>query len=75
MVGGRVIEIAKVAEGKWRIWCVNGSDECAVFVEPDDAVGMPELGEEIWWQCGKVYFDGDQKQLRKIANSHDPRSA
>lgn len=75
MVGGWVIEAATQPNDLIRLWCVNGSDELAVLVEDDRQNGLPELGSEIWWQAGRVYFDGDRKSLRKIANSHDPRDS
>lgn len=76
MVGGRLIEIAEIGPGVTRLWCVGtqGSevgDECAVNVET--APAMPLLGDEIWWQSGRVYWDRDRRQLRKIGNSYDPR--
>ena len=76
MVGGKLIEVAEIEPGVTRLWCVGtrGSevnDECAVHVET--APAMPLVGDEIWWQAGKVYWDRDRRQLRKIGNSYDPR--
>lgn len=75
MIGGWVIEITSD-----RLWCVNGSDELAVHFENDRDVRLPELGEEIWWQAGRIYYGGpDPKHgeisLRKFGYSHDPRAA
>lgn len=71
MVGGWVIEIMPVRPGVSRLWCTNpGQGECAVFVE--DATVMPKVGDEVWWQAGRVYFDNDRRSLKKIANSFDP---
>lgn len=77
MVGGRVIEISPKGQGLLRLWCVGSGcerfDETAVYVEtPSDGV-LPSIGDEIWWQSGVVYFDGDRRRLRKVGNSHDPR--
>ncbi len=75
MVGGRLIEIGEMEPGVTRLWCVGigqeHGDECAVHVET--APAMPLLGDEIWWQAGKVYWDKDRRHLRKIGNSYDPR--
>ncbi|APX88627.1 hypothetical protein BV394_01865 [Brevirhabdus pacifica] len=78
MVGGKIIEImpiGKTPEGRSvsRLWCVDRSgDECAVHVE--DAPAMPLLGDEVWWQAGKVYWDHDRRELRKVGYSYDPRA-
>ena len=72
MVGGWIIEIAEVKPGETRLWCVDRQgDECAVHV--DTAPAMPLLGDEIWWQSGKVYWDRDRRTLSKIGSSYDPR--
>lgn len=78
MVGGKIIEIVPIsatADGiaVSRLWCVDSNgDECAVHVE--DAPAMPLLGDEVWWQSGKVYWDGDRRELRKVGYSYDPRA-
>lgn len=71
-VGGWIIEIVPGdIPGETQISCVNREgDETAVLVEP--AASMPSIGDEIWWQDGRVYFDGDKQSLRKIGNSFDP---
>lgn len=72
MVGGWIIEITPQGEGRSRIWCVDRTgDECAVIVR--NAPVMPNIGDEVWWQAGKVYFDNDKRELEKIAYSFDPR--
>ena len=76
MVGGRLIQIAMLspaAANFWRLWCVNGTDELAVNVRLRDGDPLPELGDEIWWQSGRVYFDSDNRSLEKVGNSYDPR--
>lgn len=72
MVGGWIIEIVQSdIEGETQITCVDrNGDECAVIVETVPA--MPLVGDEIWWQSGKVYWDRDRRQLRKIGSSFDP---
>lgn len=82
MVGGRVIEIMPmcVLAGPYpgqmtnviRLWVHNPpNDECAVYAEPAET--MPALGDEIWWQSGRIFFDNDRWTLRKIGYSFDPR--
>lgn len=78
MVGGRLIEIAHLTGSNpavYRLWCVDGNDECAVrvHVHPEDT--LPELGQEVWWQSGKVYFNKDRNTLPKVGNSYDPRDS
>ncbi len=73
MVGGRIIQIEEKRPGVTQLWCVNGGDECAVDVET--APAMPLLGDEVWWQSGKVYWDRDRRELRKVGYSYDPRAA
>ena len=84
MVGGRIIEIRpmQIVAGAYpgkptdvvRLWVHNDpDDECAVFAEPADI--MPRLGEEIWWQSGRIYFDQDRRSLRKVGYSFNPRGA
>jgi len=71
MVGGRIIEKSHWPNFKVKLWCVDSNDdECAVMVE--EAPLMPELGQEIWWQSGKVYFNNDKNWLIKVGNSFDP---
>lgn len=74
MVGGRVIEVMEMGLGVYRLWCIDGADECAVYcrAQPEE---LPKCGDEIWWQSGKIYLDGDTRSLEKIGNSHDPRPA
>lgn len=45
-------------------------DETCVYAEPSD--DEPQLGDEIWWQAGLIYFDGDRKHLRKVGYSFTP---
>ena len=78
MVGGRLIEISYLGDCIVRLWCVGSQsgelfDECCVHAEvPYDGV-MPALGDEIWWQSGKIYFDGDKRYLVKVGNSYSPQ--
>jgi hypothetical protein len=78
MVGGKVIEVTRLRPGEVRIWvtgCREGEwgRDLAVHVAEDPAVGLPDLGEEIWWHSPWVLWGpGDSKRLRKISNSYDP---
>jgi hypothetical protein len=82
MVGGRIIEIRPMTikagnfPGKLtevvRLWVHNEpNDECAVYAKIAEI--MPSLGDEIWWQCGKIYFDKDRCSLIKVGYSFNPR--
>jgi hypothetical protein len=81
-VGGRLIEIQPMTvrtdfdaqREVVRLWCVDraGTEAC-VYVEPAEA--MPKLGEEVWWQGGKVMFDGDKRYLVKVGGSFSPPAA
>jgi len=72
MVGGWIIDIWR-GRGKVRLWCVDRhGDECCVYVELFEEHLGPDIGEEIWWQSGKVFFNGDHNHLRKIGFSFRP---
>jgi hypothetical protein len=73
MVGGWIIEIIESdIQGETQITCVDRyGDERCVIVET--APAMPLVGDEIWWQSGKVYWDKDRRTLRKIGNAFDPQ--
>jgi len=77
MVGGTVIEALlmrdKSGRDVVRLWCVDKMDECAVYADPKSPDGLPGVGDRIWWQSGKIYFDGDKKVATKIGFSFDPR--
>jgi len=76
MVGGRVIEAKpmRLENGKdvIRLWCVEAHtgnrtpDECAVYTEPYEDGDGPKIGESIWWQGGRIYFDGDKRDVPKV---------
>ncbi len=77
MVGGRVIEIAPAQFNTIsivRIWVIstarNSYDECIVYAERGEV--MPKLGDEIWWQSGRIYFNRDQNSLKKVGYSVNP---
>jgi hypothetical protein len=79
MVGGTVIEARPMrTEGGrdvMRLWCVDRhADECAVYAEPYEPGDGPTVGDQIWWQGGLIYFDGDRRDVRKIGYSFDPRN-
>ena len=91
MVGGRVIEAKRMlilagdSPGKQtdviRLWCVDAHtgnrtpDECAVYAEAYEDGEGPKVGDSIWWQSGRIYFDGDKRDVRKVGYSFDPRRA
>lgn len=71
-VGGRLIEILPMTlddgDSVIRLWVVDRQgDETCVYSEPQDV--MPELGDDIWWQCGRIYFDRDRQHLKKVGYS------
>jgi hypothetical protein len=82
-VGGKIIEMRPmtITAGDYpgkptkvvRLWCMDprNGDEVAVYAEPAEI--MPKLGDEVWWQSGRIYFDGDRRSLRKIAFSFTPK--
>ncbi len=76
-VGGTIIEkrpCAVTDHGKAvQYWVVDRQgDETAVRAKPADI--EPQVGDEIWWQSGRIYFDGDRQSLEKIANSFTPKT-
>lgn len=77
MVGGTVIEALRMRDKAGRdvvrLWCVDKMDECAVYADPKSPDGLPGIGDRIWWQSGRIYFDGDKKVATKIGFSFDPR--
>jgi hypothetical protein len=77
-VGGRIIEMRpmRIFAGSYpdareqdvvRIAVIDREDELCVYAAPADV--MPKLGDEIWWQADKIYFDNDRRTLRKVAYS------
>ena len=78
MVGGRVIEVMpmRLENGRAviRLWCVDGSDEYAVYAEPYEPGAGPRVGENISWQSAWIIFDGDRRTVRKVGLSFDPTS-
>jgi len=75
MVGGRIIEnipfVTRSGKTVRRLWCVDGSDECAVYAEP--AAECLTHGENIWWQGREIMARGDKVTFEKIGFSFDPR--
>ena len=78
MIGGRIIQIE--AGPPVKLWVYSPEEgELCVHAEDDRGVGMPGLGEEIWWQSGRIMFGGpdpkhEEVSLRKIGYSHDPQA-
>ena len=75
MVGGRVIEVLPMClengRAVIRLWCVEGSDECAVYSEPYESGAGPKVGDNISWQSGlhAPYFNlgsNDNPTLRTV---------
>lgn len=74
-VGGRLIEIRPMrhegGDDVLRLWVVDRQgDETYVYAAPQDSV--PKLGDEVWWQAGRIIFDGDRQTLRKVGFSFAP---
>lgn len=75
MVGGKIIEVRREGE-RTRIWCVDGSDECAIYIETPSE--MPALGDMLWWQGRTAFWTPADKrfverELTRIGFSFDPR--
>lgn len=78
-VGGRLIEILPMrlpesGRDVVRLWVVDRpyspggiGDETCVYAEPAEI--MPKLGEVVWWQSGRIYFDQDRRELKKVGFS------
>jgi len=58
-----------------RLWCVDKFDECAVYAEAYEPGHGPVVGTRIWWNSGKIFFEGDRRNVRKIGYSFDPNKA
>jgi hypothetical protein len=75
MVGGKIIEIRKLAE-KTLVWCIDNYDECAVYVAAVPAEARP--GDSFWWQGRHAYWTPKDRSkvdvpLDRIGFSFDPR--
>jgi len=69
MVGGWIIQIAQMKPGVSELWCVDiHGTETAVRVKTE--ADMPSVGDEVWWQSGRVFFDKDRKSLTKVGCSY-----
>lgn len=61
MVGGIVIEVAEVKDRPEVLYvdCRDTTyrkDTCAVYVERNATSEQIQIGDSVWWQCGKVYW-------------------
>lgn len=59
MVGGTVIGVARGAEGVSLLNVKDShyADTCAVRCKDDGKInGKINVGDSVWWQCGKVYW-------------------
>jgi hypothetical protein len=76
-VGGHIIEMKPVIleSGKeavrLRVMDATYGDETHVLAEPWTEGLGPSMGEEVWWQGGKIYFNRDRCHVRKIGYSGD----
>lgn len=72
MVGGTLIEIApaRLDTGRTvlRLWVIDPTylDEMVVYAEPFDHDDGPDVGETIWWQGDRIYYDSDRLFLKKV---------
>lgn len=73
-VGGRIIQIREVRPGVSALWVldVQKGYETETCVHVETETEMPALGENVWWQSGKVMWDRDRRTLRKVGFSHSP---
>lgn len=70
MVGGTVLEVRREQQPETgrdvvRLWCIDarhGHDECAVWTELAD--DLPAVGDEIWWQSGKIMWSSPTRGFR-----------
>lgn len=79
-VGGTILEIKPYVltdpdneaykESVIRIWVIDPKhhDETIVYAEPQKV--LPKMGDSVWWQGGKIFFDNDKQQLKKVGYSH-----
>jgi hypothetical protein len=77
-VGGRLLEILpmRLEGGRdvLRLWVVATKaggpgihDEFCVYAEQQET--LPKLGDEVWWQGRRIYFEGDHQHLVRIGYS------
>jgi hypothetical protein len=79
MVGGTIVSNERMllpVEGKHpkfvrRLWCADRhGDECAVYAEV--AAEALKVGEQIWWQSGKIFARDDTMTFHKVGYSFQP---
>lgn len=75
-VGGRIIERRPFTTEDGpasitRYWVMDrNGDETVVYAKGFHMGSSgPQEGEEIWWQSGRIYFDGDKQWLEKYSAS------
>lgn len=79
MVGGRVLESRRLSRNGrdvLRIWCMDGMDELAIYVEYFE--NGPKPGDRVWWQGPKAYWTNFKKTVKefpmtRVGYSFDPR--
>jgi hypothetical protein len=83
-VEGRLLEITphRFDDGHevLRLWVVATNaggpgvhDEVCVYAEPQES--LPAIGDSVWWQSGRIYFDNDRQHLKKVGYSFSAPSA
>ena len=76
-VGGKIFDkrlSIAVGYGRVREYCVIDRNGDETAVRALIAHEEPEIGDQIWWQSGVIFFDNDGKKLKKIGNSYTPLS-
>lgn len=75
MVGGTVFRIQEINLAQRKLFVRDqGGDLCAVHcgIGKD---GAPEVGDQVWWQGGRIWLDDDTKSVDKFGHSYSlPRS-
>lgn len=84
-VGGSIIEIipytlrddrgARIDVDCVRIWVIDSFTRDEMVVYAERGPHMPCMGQEVWWQNGKIFFDNDKRFLKKIGPSHKAPTA
>lgn len=81
MVGGKVIEVCDIP-GRSELWvnCADfpsgrrRPDTCSVLMERSADSEQIQIGDSVWWQCGKCYWTPQDKSrvdvaIRKVGGS------
>lgn len=58
MVGGKIVDMFSMGEDLYKILVKENRNTCCVMAcIPSPAVKEVNIGDVIWWQSGKVYFN------------------